>query len=406
MGKRRWIGLAIAALVAVATVSWFVRAASIGGVNATSVAVAASPAQGGKSAQVSGSITIQNSLPQLANPLSNLVPDLLASPAKKLQRLNTLGDPFAAQLEAVRSVDPLLIAHSVYLTLHCMDMPVQLSGHGKSVRQLVTEWSLDPKTGKKTAPDEALISMYEAMQSAGPLRVRSPPELTAEVARLNQTFGLGSSPYYARVAEIQNKMGASESASQRANWSAAIERSASECRSRLFGSDFGAEYRTALDRLAANGVVSAQLFNTRAGWKSDGLSDLNDRDYELVQRAINERQPDGIARLLVGGSAAVGRLNDTGFTEADYGAALMLGFSLGPLAACALGVSDCGPDSTRFRSLCHGVGGCEQPDMAALLRHVFERDGLDSTIVDREINRVVDAYRARDLGALGVQRKK
>ena len=124
-----------------------------------------------------------------------------------------------------------------------------------------------------------------------------------------------------------------------------------------------------------------------------------------MQRALTEWQPDGIARLLLSGDAAVGPIDESRFTDADFGAAMMLGFSLGPMAACALGVSDCGPDSARFRSLCHSVGGCDQSDVASMMRHIFERDGLDSTIVDHEINRVVSAYRARDLDALGVRRK-
>ena len=351
-----------------------------------------------------GGAHIQDLLPQLANPLSNLLPDVFASPVKKMQRLNAMSDPFAAQLQAVRLGDPLFIAHSAYMTLHCMDMPVQL--HGKTVRELLTESSYDPKTGQKTQPNEGLIAVHEAIRSVGPQRIRPPPELVAEVARLTETWGLSDSPDYARQADIAKQMAAPISPLQRAHWAAAIERSASECRGRVIGSNFGAEYRAALDRLVANGVVSAQLFNQRAGWEGKGLDQLNARDYGLVERALNEWQADGIAKLLIGGKTATGRLDETGFAETDSGAAFMLDFSLGPLVACALGVSDCGPDSSRFRTLCHTVGGCDQSDIAALFRHIFERDGIDPTIVDREIKRVVDAYRARDLDALGVRRKK
>ena len=248
--------------------------------------------------------------------------------------------------------------------------------------------------------------MNEAAQSVGPLRIQPPPELVPELAKQMKAGEIGDPPDYARQAERLKKSAASLSVSQRSNWAAVVERSASECRGRVIGFDFGAAYIAALDRLVAKGVVSAQLFNRRAGWQSQSLGRLNEQDFALVQRAFAEWQPDGIARLLLGGDAAVGSIDENAFADADFGAAMMLHFSLGPLTACALGVSDCGPDSTRFRSLCHSVGGCDQSDIASLLRHIFERDGLDPAIIDRELNRVVDAYRARDLDALGVRRAK
>ena len=401
---RRHLIAIVGVIVAAATVALLFGQPSPDAASSKPVAPEPTSVASGASARYVGNVGIRNVLPPLANPLSNLLPDPFASPAKKMQQLAALRDPFAAQLQAVRSGDPLLVAHAIYMNMHCMDMPVQL--YGKTVREVLTESSRDSKTGKKTPPDEGLIAMHEAMQSAGPLRIRPPRELVAEIARLTETWPSADPPDYARQAELVKKMAAPFSLAQRASWAAVIEQSASECRGRLFGADFGAEYRAALDRLVANGAVSAQLFNRRAGWESKSLGELNDRDYELVQRAITEWQPDGIARLLVGGPAAVGRLDETGLADADFNGVLMLDFLIGPLAACALGVSDCGPDSTRFRTLCHLQGGCDQPDTAALLRHVFERDGLDPTIVDREINRVVDAFRRRDLDALGIRRKK
>jgi hypothetical protein len=403
MRKRHWIVLS-GVMAAAVLVAWLLREPLAEDANAKSPTTSSIPVQTGKNVRSLAGITGQNVLPQLAMPLLDFAPNLFASPATKMRQLSTLGDPFAAQLQAVRSGDPLQIAHALYMTLHCMDMPVQL--HGKSAREVLTESSYDPKTGKKAPQNEALIAMHEAMQTAGPLRMRPPPELVAEVARFSQTWGIVDSPDYARQAELFKKMAAPISSTQRASWASVVERSASECRGRLFSSEFSAEYRAALDRLVANGVVSAQLFNRRAGWQSNSLSELNDRDYELVQRALAESQPDGIARLLIGGSAAVGRFDDTGFAEADLNAGMALQFMLGPLTACALGVSECGPDSARFRTLCHMSGGCDQPDTAALLRHVFDRDGIDPSIVDREINRVVDAFRTRDLEALAVRRKQ
>ncbi|MEQ1595088.1 MAG: hypothetical protein ABL985_08305 [Casimicrobium sp.] len=352
-------------------------------------------------ARVAGGVV---SLRQVATPLANLMPDVLASPVHKIRNLTAHGDPFAAQMLAVRSGDPLLVAHSIYMNFYCMDMPVQL--HGKSVRQLLTETSFDPKTGKRVPLDEKLIAMNEAMQAVAPMRIQPPSEIAAVVAKQMQKLLDGDSLDYAQQTELLKKMAAPLSTSQRASFNATIERSVAECRGRLFGAEFGAEYRAALDRLVANGVVSAHLFNRRAGWESPSYSQLNQRDYDLVLRAFAEWQPDGIARLLIGSPAAVGALDSSWMTEENLGAALALEFNLGIIVACALGVSDCGPNSSRFRSMCAMAGGCDQPDLASLLRHVFERDGLEPAVIDREINRVVDAYRRRDLDALGIRRKQ
>lgn len=343
-------------------------------------------------------------LPKPPNPLANLVPDLFASPEQRIRNLYASGDPFAAQVHAARSGDPLLIAHALDMTLHCMSMPVQL--HGRSVRQLLTEYSFDPKTGKKIPPNEALIAMNEAMQTVMPLRIQPPAEIAAEIAKLQKDWPSKELTDYARNTELLKKQAAPLSGAQRASFSATVERSASECRGRLIGKDFGGEYRAALDRLVANGVVSAQLFNRRAGWESEGLAQLTERDYDLLQRALVEWQPDGIAKMLIGSHAVTGPLDSSWMTDQNVTAALVLEFNLGVAAACALGVSDCGPDSTRFRATCVDLGGCDQPDLASLLRHVFERDGLDPALIDREINRVVDAYQRRDLDALGVRRIK
>jgi len=211
------------------------------------------------------------SLPQLANPnpLANLMPDVFATPEQKLRKLQGLGDPFAAQLQAVRSGDPLLVAQAVYMTFHCADMPVQLQG--KSVRQWMTENSFDPKTGKKIPPNENLIAFHEAWQTATPVKTVPPPDIAAEIKNQSENWPDPDTVDYARQTELLRKLSATLTPAQRASFNAMIERSASECRGRLIGKDFGAEYRAALERLVANGVVSAQLFNQRTGWKSEGL---------------------------------------------------------------------------------------------------------------------------------------
>jgi hypothetical protein len=400
MSRRVWFFGAV--ITAAAISAFLLRGPSTNGASAQ---VAAKLERTQKTYRQAGSGIAHGALPPLAHPLANLLPDVFASPIEKLRGLTAIGDPFAAQLRAARSGDPLLLVHAINLTLHCADLPVQF--YGKSVRQSMTEISVDPKTGKAIPPDEGMIVLYEAMLSSAPSRVRMPPDIVADVKRVQETWSLGNPPDYARRIEIQKKLSAALTDTQRASYSATIERSAAECRGRLlFGEEFGKEYRAALDRLVANGVASAQLFNRRAGWASEGLDKLTDHDYALVERAVAESQPDGLARLLVGGTAAVGKMDESWADEEALGGGLALYFNLGPLTACALGVSDCGPDSAGFRSACAMLGGCDQPDLASLLRHVFERDGLDPAVIDREINRVVDAYRRRDLDALGIRRKQ
>lgn len=328
----------------------------------------------------------------------------LAQPAEKLRALGAMSDPFAAQLLAVRSGDPLLVATASYMTMHCSDPAVML--HGRNIREWMTEHSFDPKTGAKVPPDEMHIAMNEALQQAGPKRIYPPADLRAEIAAKHRDWLPAHAVDLPASIELVKKLSTPLPPAEKAAYDALIEKASRECRGRgSIGEKFGPEYRAALDRLVANGVVSAQLFNRRAGWQSQSTSELNDRDYELIERAIIESQPDGIARLLSPGSTTVGSLSYAAIPDDAIDAALVLGFTLGTLAACELGVNDCSPTSWRFRSACVSYGGCDQPDLAALFRHVFQRDGLDPGIIDREIARVVAAYRAGDLNALGIRRK-
>ena len=360
-------GVVFGALVAAAVIAvLLLRGPST---NGTSAQVAANLATTGTTEQPARTGIVSPTLPLLANPLANVLPNLFASPAEKVRSLSAFGDPFAAQLRATRSGDPLLLAHSVYMTFHCMLMPVEL--HGKSVRQLLTETSHDPRTRNKSTPDEALIAMTEAVQSLVPLRIRPPAEIAVEMNKLMQESPIGDAPDYVRRTELFKQQAAQLTPAQRAKHSAIVERSAQECRGRLVGTDVGGEYTATLDRLVASGVVSAQLFNRTAGWQSPSVGQLNDRDFDLLQRAFVEWQPDGIARMLVGSPSVIGPVDQSWVTERNLAASLALQENLGSMSACVLNVSDCGPDSSRFRSACVMFGGCDQPDLGALYRHVF-----------------------------------
>lgn len=339
-----------------------------------------------------------------ASLMSKVLLNPLAQPAEKLRALGSMSDPFEAQLFAVWSGDPLLLVSALYMTMHCSDPAVQL--HGRNVREWMTEHGLDPKTGAKIPPDERDVAMNEAAQQLGPRRIYPPADLRTEIAKRQRDWVPGQIEDVEASIELLKKLSAPLSPAEKSAYDTQIAQASTECRGRATaGTDFGTAYRAALDRMVASGVVSALLFNQKAGWQSKSTADLNDRDYELVERAINEAQPDGIARLLAANQYVVGNIDYTALPDDAIEAGLSLGFHLGTLAACELGVSDCGPTSWRFRIACMGFGGCDQPDLATLLHHVFQRDGLDPRIIDREVARVVAAYRARDLEALGIRRK-
>ena len=334
----------------------------------------------------------------LSNPLINP----LAAPREKLRALSSMTDPFEAQLLAVRSGDPLLVVAAVHLTMHCMESVVTLSG--RNVREMMAENSRDPKTGAKVPPNEMIIALTEA-QLTGPRRVYPPADIRPEISALIRDSLPAQEATYRRQRELMGKLAAPLAPLEKAAYDRQIQQSSDECRGRTYSTAFGAEYRAALDRLVANGVVSAMLFNRNAGWQSDSITSLNDRDHALVERAMNEFQPDGVAQLLSARGNALGQLDYTRIPDDATEGAFMLEFHRGALAACDLGVGDCGPSNWRFRVACMNYGGCDQPDLAALLRSLFARDGLDPNLIDREVGRVVAAYRARDLDALGIRRK-
>jgi|GEM_PF-3128191 len=340
-------------------------------------------------------------------PLATLLPDPMVDPVRKWRALNGLGNPLIAQMQAVNSGDPVLVHGAVHAMLHCMATAVQL--HGKDVRQYMTEHSRDPKTGLPMPPNEVHVQLNETLSKVGPQRLVPIPELRAEFTRAWSNFEAGEAQgSTARTMDIFVRNAAPLNAGERAAYDAVVAQSATDCAGRVFSPEFGAAWRTANDQLVARGVTSALLFNSRAGWLTPRNSrDLEPRDFDLLEKAFLDAQPDTWARLLLQSPRATGQPRGDLWPDdvAMLGAYMSLDALLGPLTACALGVYECGRNSTYFRSICMDHGGCDQADLAALIRHVFQRDGLDPGIVDREIERVVNIYRNRDFTALGFRRR-
>ena len=340
-------------------------------------------------------------------PLAALLLDPMVDPARKWRALHALGAPQSAQMQAVNSGDPILIYGAVLATIHCSALAVQF--HGKDVRQIMTAHSLDPKTGGPVPPNEDLVRLNEALSKNGPQLVLPIVETRADIARemsAARTEGQQADPE--RTIDLYVRNAAPLSASERASYDAVLARSAAECAGGMISDEFGRAWRSALDRLVAQGVTSALLFNSRAGWQSAGYDlDLAPRDFDVLERAFLDAQQDTWAKLLLLSPRATGQSPPDLWPDdvTMISAYMSLDQLLGPLTACALGIYECGPNSNYFRAFCLDYGGCDQPDLAALIRHVFQRDGLDPTIVDREIDRVVAIYRNRDFAALGIRRK-
>lgn len=171
--------------------------------------------------------------------------------------------------------------------------------------------------------------------------------------------------------------------------------------------DFFKAYRSGRDRWFAQGATSTLLQDKRAGWTSLRLNALSDRDYELVDRIVRERQPDGLARLLsTRNTLELNLIGDRDQLEPRVQlATLGLAPMVATLASCELGVESCSANSPAFIEYCLTYGGCHQPDVASLARYALARDGLDPAWAERESARVVRAVWAGDLAALGIFRK-
>lgn len=176
-----------------------------------------------------------------------------------------------------------------------------------------------------------------------------------------------------------------------------------------FPGDFFDKRRAVGLGLVAQGATGALLQNWKAGWTSKRLDELAPKDFELVERIIRERQPDGLARLLAQGNA-YSSLNLVGDTDKLDWSAITAAFAangmVAALSACELGVNDCSASSPRFKELCVSFGGCHLESVAEQIRYVLARDGFDPHWLDRETERVVRAIREGNLEAIGIRRAK
>jgi hypothetical protein len=326
---------------------------------------------------------------------------------RELRRNRSLAE---AQVEAAMSDDPLVHATSIFMMFPCMSEAVMLAS--TSARHHFAKFALDPKTGKPRPVSDDEIAFAELRASGGPQRIY-PPEGVREKLRKEM-----EEPWEARMARLDRgerdypaemqlwrEMRAPLDAEGRAAFEGMRDALSKACLGQTITKEFGPAFRATRERLAAQGVISALIFNEQAGWTSRrSLKELSDRDYELVARGIHEQHADVLAMLLLRSSLTVslGLLDLP--KDADV-ATFGLGFEIPRLAACQLSVADCSRDGYIFQETCLNYGGCDASDVAALWRAVLESDGLNPNALEHAVADLVAKIRRGDLDALGIRRK-
>ena len=308
-----------------------------------------------------------------------------------------------AAFAAVDSDDPAVWVQSMQLGIMCMDLRFS---------HVAYAYTADMFKGEKniSAADAAtMVKNLNDFRDGPPSRVAFPQALRGIVGDLlTSLFTPNERNIDPELVEaLKDAQVAPVGAVEAELRSAIFQQTRAMCKDGV-GDDFWRKYRDARDRWAAKGALGALIGNKNSGWTSTGSLGLTEADYALVERAILERQPDGLARLLSPGNSPTLNLLQLDDPQSNY--ALMLSISggrhVGQLTLCQMGIADCSVDSPAFKDACSWYGGCHQPDLASLMRYVLARDDMDPTLVDRNVARVTAAIYANHLEALGIRRAK
>jgi hypothetical protein len=330
----------------------------------------------------------------------------------RLERDRSFAD---AQLAALKSGDPLLFVHAPFMTMPCIHE--SLMYRQQDMRSYLESISLHPKTGQPVTVSDARIEFTTERANAEPGRLYPPEHLRAALRARHDEFWRELSDPKELAERVENpsdieankllwrELRAPLAPAELEAFAGRREATAAQCPSTSSAPEFGKNYRAARDALAASGFLGALIFNEQAGWTSGrSVRYLSDRDYALVARGIVEQHPDALALLLLP-LQGLGNFDATGIPDDATDFMLMAPRSSRTLAACQIGVANCGPDSRIFKDTCLMVGGCDQIDFASMIRYVARRDGLDASIVDREAAKLVASIYSGDLEALGVRKK-
>jgi hypothetical protein len=319
------------------------------------------------------------------------------SSAKQLSRLYSERDVAAAARAAANAADPAVWVQSLRLMFLCSDMRF-------TSLQMTAEQFRGP--GDDDAKAQQSKRMMDEMRDMPAMNLAPPKPLRGMVAAYFQAF-LANKETKIDPA-LEEKLNATGFAAMSPDDTLArdtlIKNTREGCKDHRFDYE---TYRAASVRWVAKGALGALIGNRQAGWTSGSLKELGDADYALVERAIVERQPDGVARIL--GGTNTWQL-DLMHVDKELGnSAIALGFVgnklVADLSLCQMGIADCGSNSPAFKEMCASIGGCHQPDLASLVRYALARDEIDATLIDQNVGRVVAAIYARDLAAIGIRKK-
>lgn len=316
----------------------------------------------------------------------------------RLRALHRADSLSKAAIDAAQSDDPVLWAQSAHMVLLCSNPKLASA-------RLINEAML-----RQMSPDDR--ESYQLLTQAKPLRLLPPPEIRAEYAA---GFALAwekledpevQRMQRARMRALAPQLLAPVSAAEVAAYDATRAAAAAQCPDMGFSEEFSAAYRAGREKWLSQGAMSAQLFNAKAGWSSGrNFSSLNDADFALVQRVIDERSPDGLTALFSDSGGPTGPPDFSQLPEGAVDLALVNNLYVSRLVRCELGLSNCDQSSPMFKDACLTVGGCDQADLGALLRYVLQRDGVDPVFFDQQTQYVLRAINAGDLDALGIHRR-
>ncbi len=316
------------------------------------------------------------------------------STAARLRVLYRRAD-FAAAVEAADSDDPAIWWHSLNWSILCMDPRFTKASNIAA---------LPPISGASAAEQKLMRESLDKYRDGPPMRLTLPERYSTLLENVYAKRITSLDPELEKA--LYDASFASIAPAEAVARRYVIEQTRLMCAS-YDTEEFLRHYRVAHARWLAAGSTAAMLKNPKAGWTSKQFSELTDADYDLVERIVRERQPDGLARLL--SQSIAGSLHMVSETErVESASALMAGLAanqfISAIASCQLGVDDCSPQSPRFRDTCVNFGGCHLDDLAQVMNYILARDGLDPDWINREAERVVKAVWNGDLAALGIRR--
>ncbi len=333
----------------------------------------------------------------------------------RLRELHSSRRLVAAAIEAANSDDPVLWANAARMTLPCNYE--QAFMRGKDIHALYLEGFAKANPGKSLTPEQ--LDQIDKDVARQQKRVYAPPgylyppepmrsNVNAVVAKVAADFDAALSARDENAeGELFSALRLKMSRIEQTSSDAVRDAIAVQCPGMGFSDELSKALRAARERGRVRGDLGVQLLDARGKSKDWSLNALDEKDYVLLKRIVDERSPSGLAQLLIGpAGSGLDTRDQTGLPADAHGPLAMAGYWVPQLVACEFGLADCSADSPWFKTTCMENGGCQASDFASMLRYIMQRDGLDPTYFDRQAQRVRDAVDAGNLDALGIRRQR